>query len=224
MNRARGILWMLVAVMFMAAAAFILYTALAVLAPLQVQAQVPAASWVYQRPITRQAQATFGLNAPVARLAAQMHQESSWRPEVCSWAGACGLAQFMPSTAGWMAEMFPDQLAPADPADPGWAIQANAYYNQWLYQRNRNWADECARWAGVLSGYNGGLGWVNRDRRLAAAAGADPARWFGSVELFSGRADWAMDENRFYVRQILLDLEPRYSRAGWPGEPVCNRQ
>jgi len=223
MNRARAFLWSVLALMYCAAAVFMIWLGLGVLAPMQVQAQVPESAWEYQRPITRQAQARFGPEAPIARIAGQLHQESAWRPDVCSWAGACGLAQFIPSTAEWMAEIFARELAPAVPDDPRWAIQANVYYNHWLYHRNRDFADECSRWAATLSSYNGGLGWVNRDQRLAASAGADPSSWFGEVELFSGRADWAMNENRSYVRRILLDLEPRYHRAGWPGEPVCSR-
>jgi soluble lytic murein transglycosylase-like protein len=224
MNRARGWLWGMVGILAVIAAAFMVYAGLAVLAPMQAaHAQVPDAAWAYQRPITRQAQARFGPEAPVARIAAQLHQESAWRPAVCSGAGACGLAQFIPGTAAWMAELFPRELSPADPFDPAWAIQANVYYNHWLYQRARNWADECERWAGVLSAYNGGLTWVNRDRRLAAEAGADPARWFGAVEDYSRRADWAFRENRGYVRRVLMDLEPRYARAGWAGDPVCLR-
>lgn len=187
------------------------------------EAQIPSSAWQYERQLTREARAQFGVEAPVARLAAQVHQESAWRPDVCSWASACGLAQFIPSTAEWMAEIYPRQLAPADPTNPQWALKAQVYYNHWLGSRIRG-ADECAHWAMVLSAYNGGIGWLNRDRRLADAAGADADQWFGQVERYTTRADWARDENRGYVRRILLDLELRYADAGWQGRPVCLRQ
>lgn len=206
----------------MIAAVFTLCAWMAGISAIQsAHAQIPESAHQWQRPIIREAQARFGVNAPVARIAGQLHQESSWRAEVCSWAGACGLAQFMPATSDWMAELFPSRLAPADPFNPYWSIKANVYFNYWLYERNRNWADECSRWAGVLSGYNGGLGWVNRDRRLAASSGADPNVWVGHVEFYSNRAQWAIEENRAYVHRILHVLEPRYLNAGWPGEPVC---
>ena len=76
-------------------------------------------------------------------------------------------------------------------------------------------------WAFTLSAYNGGLGWISRDKNRASASGADPARWFGHVEAHSARAGWAFRENRTYVQRILLRLEPAYIAAGWPGEAVC---
>ncbi len=186
-------------------------------------AQVPAGAWEHQRYLTQVAQARFGVTAPVARLAAQVHQESAWRSEVCSWAGACGLTQFMPKTAAWMAEIYPRQLAPADPTNPRWALLAQVYYNHWLLQRIEA-KNDCARWAMTLSAYNGGIGWLGRDQRLTAAAGGDSQRWFGHVARYTQRAGWAREENRGYVTRILLELEPRYASAGWPGRPVCLRQ
>lgn len=186
------------------------------------EAQVPQSAWQYERMLTRESQAQFGVDAPVARFAAQLHQESHWRADVCSWAKACGLAQFMPSTAEWMAEMYPRALAPADPTNPAWAIQAQIRYNDWLYRRV-DAPNECDRWAMSLSAYNGGIGWLERDRRIAAAAGADRDQWFDHVEHYTTRADWAKRENRGYVIRILLNLEPRYAEAGWPGHPVCLR-
>lgn len=82
-------------------------------------------------------------------------------------------------------------------------------------------ASECDRWAFVLSAYNGGLTWLRRDQQRASANGADRARWFGHTELHTSRAGWARDENRRYVRRILLTLEPIYIGAGWYGVPVC---
>lgn len=187
------------------------------------EAQIPSSAWQYERQLTREAQAVFGVEAPVARLAAQVHQESAWRPDVCSWAGACGLAQFIPTTADWMAEIHPRQLAPADPANPAWALQAQVLYNDWIIKRVVA-VDDCQAWAMTLSAYNGGIGWLNRDRRLAEQAGADPLRWFGHVENHTNRANWAREENRGYVQRILYELEPRYVDAGWLGRPACGRQ
>ncbi|WP_222425860.1 hypothetical protein [Vreelandella titanicae] len=101
-------------------------------------------------------------------------------------------------------------------------MRAQARYNRWHWQRLRSAADECQRWAFALSAYNGGLGWVNRDRRLASAAGDDAGVWFGSVEKYTARAGWALRENRHYVSHILLTLTPRYERAGWQGGAPCS--
>jgi soluble lytic murein transglycosylase-like protein len=194
----------------------------AILMLTEAEAQIPEAAWQYERMLVSEAQATFGVEAPVARLAAQLHQESYWQPDVCSWASACGLAQFIPTTAAWMAEIYPSALARADPLNPRWAIQAQVRYADWLLDRVGP-ADNCSRWAMTLSAYNGGIGWLGRDRRLTSAAGFDSDQWFGHVERFTDRAEWAREENRGYVTRILLNLEPQYAAAGWLGEPVCLR-
>lgn len=187
-------------------------------APAPVLAAVPRAAQQHHRDLLRVAQQQFGLGAPVATLAAQVHQESGWNPGVRSPVGAEGMAQFMPGTSQWIAELYPD-LLPAAPYNPGWALRALVRYDGWLLARVSG-ADACQAWAFALSGYNGGLGWVYRDVRLAAAAGADPARWFDHVEQHSARAEWARRENRGYVRAILRRWEPLYARAGW-GPGVC---
>ena len=180
--------------------------------------RIPSASVGYRLQVERAAAEYFGLQASPARQAAQIHQESAWRPTAAS-AYAQGLAQFTPATAKWLPEVCPE-LWGFDPWDPSQSIRAAACYNRWLYNQVTA-ASECDRWAFALSAYNGGLGWVRRDRTLASASGADPARWFGHVEAHSRRAKWAIRENRDYVRRILLVLEPAYIRAGWDGAPAC---
>jgi soluble lytic murein transglycosylase-like protein len=92
-----------------------------------------------------------------------------------------GMAQFMPATANWIAEQYPDDLGNAQPTNPSWAIRALVQYDFWLYTRIRA-KNACERLAFTLSAYNGGLGWVNRDKTLASGKGLDPLVWFGSVE------------------------------------------
>lgn len=184
-------------------------------------AQIPSAANGYQRELTRIVQQEWGMTGRVAVHAAQIHQESAWRSNVNSPVGAQGLSQFMPSTSKWIAEIYPD-LGRAAPYSPSWAMRAQARYNKWHWQRLANTADECQRWAMALSAYNGGLGWVNRDRRIATAAGDNPGVWFNSVEKYTHRAAWAKRENRHYVRHILLELTPRYTRAGWQGGAPCS--
>ena len=71
----------------------------------------------------------------------------------------------------------------------------------------------------TLSAYNGGLGWVNRDRKKARALGVDDRRWFGAVEnVNAGRGRAAFRENRNYPRLILKERQYAYIKAGWgPG-------
>ena len=181
---------------------------------------IPHAAEQHRRTLVRAAHAEWGLGAPIATLAGQVHQESAWRSTARSPAGAQGLAQFMPATADWMADIYPSTLGPAQPYNPGWALRAMVMFDRWLYQRNQA-TSECDRWAFVLSAYNGGNGWVNRDRRLASAKGADQLAWFDSVERHNaGRSAANFRENRHYPRAILLRWEPIYAAAGW-GPGVC---
>lgn len=184
---------------------------------------IPHAAKQHQRELTRIAMQEFGLDAPVAMFAAQVHQESSWRTHARS-PFADGLTQFTPATAAWISEVYPD-LGDAAPFSPGWALRAMVRYDRHIYMRIEPWQAEaiptCDHWAMTLSGYNGGPGWISRDRRLAAEAGADPDHWFEEVEHHTDRADWARRENRHYPRRILLDLEPAYRAAGWRGSATC---
>ncbi|MFZ5659175.1 MAG: transglycosylase SLT domain-containing protein [Pseudomonadota bacterium] len=195
---------------------------LAAVAVPAVGATVPNEALRLRADLIRNARAVWGINAPVARFAAQIQQESAWRPAARS-RYAEGLAQFTPATAAWIAQAYP-RLGAAAPYSPQWAIRALVTYDRHLYLRilpRQGRVEACDRWAMTLSAYNGGLGWVGRDRALAARAGADPDRWWRHVERYSPRADWARRENRDYPRRILLRWEPIYRQAGWPGEAVC---
>lgn len=178
-------------------------------------AQIPEEALKYKRDLIRNARAEWGLDAPVSTFAAQVHQESAWRYDARSPVGAVGLSQFMPATARWITEIFPS-LADGEPSNPAWALRAMVAYDRWLYDRVPPAATHCERMAFVLSSYNGGLGWLQRDALAARNGGADPTRWFANVERFNaGRADWAFRENRGYPRRILQNLEQRYRNAGW---------
>ncbi|EGH8522748.1 transglycosylase SLT domain-containing protein [Salmonella enterica] len=177
-------------------------------------AEPPSTALKYRSDVIRSARVDWGLNAPVADFAAQMHQESGWNPAARSPVGAEGLSQFMPSTADWIAGLMP-HLAAREPYNPGWAIRALVSYDRWLWQRVAV-PDGCERMAMTLSAYNGGLGWVNRDRRLARMRGLDDARWFGAVETVNaGRSAANWRENRHYPQRILHTLAPRY--LSWGG-------
>ncbi|ECY5329999.1 transglycosylase SLT domain-containing protein, partial [Salmonella enterica subsp. enterica serovar Typhimurium] len=142
-------------------------------------AQPPQAALQYRDDVIRNARLEWGLSAPVADFAAQLHQESGWRPDAVSPVGAQGLAQFMPATADWISQLMPG-LNSREPFNPAWAIRALVSYDRWLWQRVSA-ANNCERMAMTLSGYNGGLGWVQRDKRLALQQGLDRTRWFGHV-------------------------------------------
>ena len=176
-------------------------------------AQPPQAALQYRDDVIRNARLEWGMAAPVADFAAQLHQESGWRPDAVSPVGAQGLAQFMPATADWISQLMPG-LNSREPFNPAWAIRALVSYDRWLWQRVSA-TDSCERMAMALSGYNGGLGWVQRDKRLASQQGLDSTRWFGHVATVNaGRSTANWRENRHYPQRILHELAPRYLTWG----------
>ncbi|QBY44844.1 Membrane-bound lytic murein transglycosylase F [Arsenophonus nasoniae] len=176
-------------------------------------AQPPQTSLQYRADVIRNARLEWGMSAPVADFAAQLHQEGGWRANAVSPLGAQGMAQFMPATADWISQRVPG-LNSREPFNPAWAIRALVSYDRWLWQRVSA-VDDCERMAMTLSAYNGGLGWVQRDRRLAESQGVDGSRWFDSIErVNAGRSMSAWRENRHYPRRILKALAPRYLTWG----------
>lgn len=188
----------------------------------------------YQRDLTRNARLVWGLDAPVATFAAQIHQESRWNANARSPVGAQGMAQFMPATATWISGVYPGSLGTNQPTNPVWAMRALVTYDRWLWDRIRlhrpQWESqpvlpsgrgmgsaECERMAFTLSAYNGGLGHVYNRQRLSV----EPGRCFASTcEINPGISAANQRENRDYPRLILTRFEPLYVKAGW-SNGVC---
>ena len=178
------------------------------------QAQVPQAAQQYRPLLTRTAHAVWGLDAPVAVFAAQVHQESAWKPGAVSHVGAQGLAQFMPGTTQWIASVDA-ALAAKQPFNPAWALRALVSYDLWLYERAPARYSPRERMWVALRSYNGGLGHWQRE---AAGTGlALPSR--AQVDAACGSARRAVVhcvENLGYPHRILVVLQPRYALWG-PG-------
>ncbi len=196
-----------------AAALLVLVCALLALA-LPARAQVPQAAQQYRAVLVRTAHAAWGLDAPVAVFAAQIHQESGWRPQAVSGVGAQGLAQFMPATTRWIAGMDA-ALAAQQPFSPAWALRALVTYDRWLYDRTpARYTPKDRMWV-ALRGYNGGLG--HWQAEAAATGAARPTR--AQVDAACGRAKRApvhCRENLDYPYRILVAIQPRYAAWG-PG-------
>lgn len=183
----------------------------------------PAASLPYRRAVIREAHYVWGLDAPIATMAGQIHQESHWRPLVCS-PFACGLTQFTPATAAWIKKAYPGLLAGGTVYNPNWAIRAMVVYDKHIFDMLTA-KTECDRWAFTLSAYNGGGGWLARDRQICRGkAGCDPSRWFSHVEFSPDRrrAPQFVKENRGYPRRILLENQLLFT--SWGREVKCSVQ
>jgi soluble lytic murein transglycosylase-like protein len=126
--------------------------------------RAPVASQPYARAVIREARALMGMSAPAAMFGAQIQTESAWRPNAHS-IYAAGLAQFIPATARDMERRYPLELGQGGPLNPEWSIRALVMYDRDLY-RPISAATDCDRWAFTLSAYNGGPGWIPRDRAL----------------------------------------------------------
>lgn len=99
---------------------------------------------------------------------AQLYQESLLRADVCSHAGACGIAQFMPAT--WR-EVATQLRLPAGttPFHADAAIDAGAYYMRrmrgvWTSRRSEDARRELAQ-----ASYNAGSGNILRAQRVCIA-------------------------------------------------------
>ena len=118
----------------MRARAFLL--ALSVLLPGVAAAQTTAEL----QAIGQQAAAQSGV--PWSVFEAQIQAESGWNPSVgCNSYGACGIAQFIPSTAASLG---------VNTADPASSLYGAAAYDAQLYQHNGSWV-------AALTAYSGGL-------------------------------------------------------------------
>lgn len=175
-------------------------------------AQVPREAAQYQRTLTGNARAVWGLEAPIATFGAQIQQESGWRPTARS-AYAAGLAQFTPDTATWIGSMYPE-LAQGDVYNPAWAMRALVRYDRYLWERFNGADTRCDRMAFTLVAYNGGAGNVQREIHAAILEGKAGGRWWGSVELYCRRRLDFCTESRGYPLRILRVLEPRYATWG----------
>lgn len=172
---------------------------------------VPQAALKHRASLTRIAHAAWGLDAPIAAFAAQIHQESGWNPEAVSRVGAMGMAQFMPATARWWCEINGLGAAECQPTNPTWAMRALVGYDLWLFQRVRGPSEFDRLWA-ALRAYNGGLGHWQQE-----AAKVRPALDRQMVDSACGKARRHPShcaENLGYPRCILILLQPRYLAWG----------
>lgn len=206
MKRAARIFLVLLA-MFFASVSFLL------LLCLPAHAQVPPEASRYRLQLLRAAHGQWGLNAPVAALAAQVQQESGWRADAVSRAGARGMAQFMPATSAWWCQRT--GTAPDDclPHNPVWALRAMVGYDKFLHDRVPARFGAFDRLWLALRGYNGGE--ANWQAEARATGLKLPTRV--QIDAACGQARRAAlhcRENLGYPARILQQLQGRYATWG----------
>jgi membrane-bound lytic murein transglycosylase F len=110
-------------------------------------------------------------------LASLIFEESTFNPDVRSWAGAFGLMQLMPLT---MEQFGIDSLA-----SPRENIEAGVRFLKWLDDQFAGTVeDDQERQKFVLAAYNVGIAHVFDAMRLAEKYGKDPSKWKDNVDYF----------------------------------------
>jgi membrane-bound lytic murein transglycosylase F len=125
----------------------------------------------YDRLIRRYA-ATVGWDWRL--LASLIYEESQFDPGAVSWAGASGLMQLMPQTAG--------MYGIHNLIDPEANLKAGTLYIRSLQKEWSDIADHETRMKFILASYNVGPGHVRDAQALAKKFGKDPNRWEENVE------------------------------------------
>lgn len=126
-------------------------------------------------------------------LVAIAFQESKFRTDLSSWAGAVGLMGLMPRTAASLG------LSSEDRTDPELSIKASVKYLTKLNRLFSQIENPEERIKFVLAAYNGGQGHIVDAQNLARKYGANPHLWEGNVKEY-----------------IILKRNPEYYN-----DPVC---
>lgn len=143
-------------------------------------------------------------------IVAQMYQESRFRPDARSYAGARGLLQVLPSTA--------KELGFSLPFNEEAGIEAGVTYLDWTRDRFEEYLPLDERLWFALAAYNAGFGHVQDARRLARQKGWNPDVWFDNVEramLLLSRKEYYRNARFGYVRgtepvQYVRNIRERY--------------
>lgn len=145
------------------------------------------------------------LRHEAAWYAAQIEQESAWRPTAAS-KYAKGLAQFTPPTWGDIAPLTDPSCVDKPETDPACSVRAQLLYMERL---KRSVAKVDAPRLQAFRAYNGGLGWLRREqRRCAEKPRCNPYSYQDLLDVCV-RADWACRENQEYPGRIAAK-EPKY--------------
>ncbi|MEM4239432.1 MAG: transglycosylase SLT domain-containing protein [Nitrososphaerota archaeon] len=121
--------------------------------------------------VYRESRAFLGDDAPYYYFMAQIELESSCREGIVAPDGGQGLAQFMPETANWIhsKERYLQELtSDPEPFNPKWAIRAMILYDKFCYEKTL-----CKGWYFAFRAYNGGIGNLNREIKIAGSCNVD---------------------------------------------------
>ncbi len=108
--------------------------------------------------------------------ASQVYQESRFNPRAKSWAGATGLMQMLPETAG--------EYGAKSIHDPDQNLKAGSKYLKWLLNYWEDIEDETERIKFAMASYNCGFGHIEDAQKLAEKHDAETDKWSGHVNQY----------------------------------------
>jgi hypothetical protein len=197
-----------------------------ILPPPTVPPGIPLKALKHRATLIREVNFYWGLGTRASTFFAQVHKESTFNEDAHS-PFADGIAQFTPDTAADAQKLFPSELKEfceiegGCPMDVRWALRALVLWDRRLHTR-RSFADGDERWGFALADYNGGPGWINRERAICATTnGCNPNLYFGHVQSMCGKSKPGRSvqncagQNQLYAGTILHRLAPLYDK--WLG-------
>lgn len=153
-----------------------------------------------------------------SRTWAQIEQESSCRARVKSWDNGIGLAQFTgKKNTEWIARTYCSDLGMPKPELAEWSVKCMDRYM--LSFKNKG-LTICQGWRFDEAAYNGGQGWLNKEKKAASKEGEDPRNYW-SVRTFcdtTGRSSKSCGWNREYTEHI----DRRQKKYTTYGGNICN--
>ncbi|MDX1652538.1 MAG: transporter substrate-binding domain-containing protein [Brumimicrobium sp.] len=123
-------------------------------------------------------------------VASIIFEESKFKLDQESWAGAYGLMQFMPGT-GPKYGVYPN--SPVKVQIEGGVEKLNSDYDRWT-----GIPDSIQRLKFTLGTYNAGLGHIMDAQRLARKYGKDPKKWDDNVEIYVAQ----LSKPEFYQDEV----------------------
>ena len=136
-------------------------------------------------------------------LAAVAYQESQFKPNRDSWAGASGLMQIMPATAR--------ELGITDPYNPNQSLKAGATYLKQMLESHSNVKDSIQQIKFALASYNCGLYHVKDAQKLAKTQDLDPLIWDDNVELSLLDLSFPEHYNKSFIKYGYVRGEEPYN-------------
>lgn len=125
-------------------------------------------------------------------LAAQIYQESQFKPKAKSWAGAGGLMQIMPKTAS--------ELGVKNRNNPIESIIGGTSYLQQIYDDFQDIKDPVQRIKFTMASYNCGYAHVRDAQKLAQHKGFNRNKWDYNVEIMILSLSFPQNHKKDFIK------------------------